>query len=77
VLTIARVKVSQAGVDIQWKKGLAYHPPYPDNSFDVLVSSKEFAMMMGFGILMMLLVIGVPLVGITVLIVWLVNRSKK
>jgi len=33
--------------------------------------------MMGFGFLMMLLVIGVPLVGVIVLIVWLVNRSKK
>ena len=33
--------------------------------------------MMGFGFLMMLLVFGVPLVGIVVLIVWLVNRSKK
>jgi len=33
--------------------------------------------MMGFGFLMMLLVIGAPLVGIIVLIVWLVNRSKK
>jgi len=33
--------------------------------------------MMGFGFLMMLLVIVVPFVGIIVLIVWLVNRSKK
>ena len=33
--------------------------------------------MMGFGYLMMLVVIGVPLVGIVILIVWLVNRSKK
>ena len=33
--------------------------------------------MMGFGFLMMLLVFGVPLVGIVVLIVWLVSRSKK
>lgn len=39
VLTIARSKVSQAGVDIQWKKGLAYDLPYPDNSFDRVVSS--------------------------------------
>jgi len=29
---------------------------------------------MGFGFLMMLLVIGVPLVGIIVLLVWLANR---
>ena len=33
--------------------------------------------MMGFGFLMMLLVIGVPLVAIVVLAVWLANRSKK
>ena len=36
--------------------------------------------MMGFGLLMMLLVVGVPLVGLVgvgVLIAWLVNRSKK
>ena len=33
--------------------------------------------MMGFGFFMMLLVIGVPLVGIVVLVVWLANRSKK
>lgn len=33
--------------------------------------------MMGFGFLVMLLVIGVPLIGIAVLVVWLVNRSKK
>ena len=33
--------------------------------------------MMGYGFLMMLLVVGVPLVGIIVLLVWLVSRSKK
>ena len=33
--------------------------------------------MMGFGFLMMFLVIAVPLVGIVVLVVWLMNRSKK
>ena len=33
--------------------------------------------MMVFGFLMMVLVIGVPLVGVAVLIVWLVNRSKS
>lgn len=33
--------------------------------------------MMGFGFLMMLFVIGVPLVGIVVLVVWLANRSEK
>jgi hypothetical protein len=30
--------------------------------------------MMGFGFLVMLLVIGVPLVGIIVFLVWLANR---
>ena len=33
--------------------------------------------MMIFGFVMMLVVIGVPLVGIVVLILWLANRSKK
>jgi hypothetical protein len=33
--------------------------------------------MMAFGFLMMLVVVGAPLVGIVVLIVWLTNRSKK
>ena len=33
--------------------------------------------MMGFGFLMMLLVIGVPIIGIAVLVVWLMNRSRK
>src|SRR6266540_6024120 len=39
VLTIARAKASQAGVDIEWEQGLAYYLPYLDNSFDVVVSS--------------------------------------
>ena len=39
VLSIARSKAIQSGVDIQWEKGLAYDLPYPDNSFDVVVSS--------------------------------------
>lgn len=33
--------------------------------------------MMSFGFLMMLLVIGVPVVGIVVLVVWLISRSKR
>jgi len=33
--------------------------------------------MMGFGFSMMFFVIGVPLVGIVVLVVWLMNRSKR
>lgn len=32
---------------------------------------------MSFGFLMMLLVIGVPVVGIVVLVVWLISRSKR
>ena len=32
--------------------------------------------MMGFGFLFMLLVIGVPLIGIVALVVWLVNTNK-
>ena len=39
VLSLARSKASQAGVEIQWKNGLAYDLPYPDNSFDRVVSS--------------------------------------
>ena len=39
VLAIARSKASQVGVDIQWQNGLAYDLPYPDNSFDRVVSS--------------------------------------
>ena len=39
VLKIARSKASQALIDIEWKKGLAYHLPYPDNSCDRVVSS--------------------------------------
>ena len=33
--------------------------------------------MMVFGFLMMLVAIGLPLVGIVVLILWLANRSRK
>jgi len=39
VLAIARTKAEQAHVDIHWDYGLAHHLPYPDNSFDVVVSS--------------------------------------
>jgi len=42
VLTIARSKAIQAGVDVQWEQGLAYRLPYPDNSFDRVVSSLVF-----------------------------------
>jgi len=37
VLNIARAK--SRGADIQWDHALAFDMPYPDNSFDVVVSS--------------------------------------
>jgi ubiquinone/menaquinone biosynthesis C-methylase UbiE len=39
VLSIARSKSDKAHVDIQWDHGLACELPYPDQSFDVVVSS--------------------------------------
>jgi len=39
VLSIAKSKAHQANVDIVWDNGLAYELPYPDNSFDTVVSS--------------------------------------
>jgi ubiquinone/menaquinone biosynthesis C-methylase UbiE len=39
VLSIAKAKAGQSHVDITWDHGLAYNLPYPDNSFDVVVSS--------------------------------------
>ena len=39
VLSIAQSKATQAGIDVQWEKGLADHLPYPDDSFDRVVSS--------------------------------------
>lgn len=42
VLTMARSKAIQAGVDIQWEQGLAFRLPYPDDSFDRVVSSLVF-----------------------------------
>ncbi len=39
VLAIAKAKAAQANLDIVWEKGYAYKLPYPDNSFDVVVSS--------------------------------------
>jgi ubiquinone/menaquinone biosynthesis C-methylase UbiE len=39
VLSIARAKSEQAHADIKWDKGLAYELPYPDEYFDVVLSS--------------------------------------
>lgn len=39
VLSIARVKSVRAGLSIRWDLGLAYDLPYPDCSFDTVVSS--------------------------------------
>ncbi len=39
VLAIAKAKAGQAQVDISWDHGLAYELPYPENSFDLIVSS--------------------------------------
>jgi ubiquinone/menaquinone biosynthesis C-methylase UbiE len=39
VLSIARAKSAKAGLSISWDQGLAYDLPYPDHSFDTVVSS--------------------------------------
>lgn len=39
VLAIAREKARQSGLDISWDFGLAYELPYPESSFDVVLSS--------------------------------------
>jgi ubiquinone/menaquinone biosynthesis C-methylase UbiE len=39
VLMIARKKAESAQADIQWDHALAHDMPYPDQSFDVVVSS--------------------------------------
>ncbi len=39
VLSIARSKAVEANLDIQWDKGMAYKLPYPDSSYDLVVSS--------------------------------------
>ena len=38
VLQIARGKAEAAWVDIRWEEGLAYDLPYPDTSFDRVIS---------------------------------------
>ncbi|MCA1553246.1 MAG: class I SAM-dependent methyltransferase [Chloroflexi bacterium] len=42
VLTIAAAKAAQAGMDIQFDEGMAYQLPYPDDSFDRVLSSLMF-----------------------------------
>ena len=39
VLAIARGKAERGGQDIQWDHGMAFALPYPDHSFDVVVTS--------------------------------------
>jgi ubiquinone/menaquinone biosynthesis C-methylase UbiE len=39
VLSIARLKAERAGTEIRWKEAMAYQLPYPDETFDVVVSS--------------------------------------
>lgn len=39
VLSIARAKAARSGHSIQWDEGLAFRLPYPDASFDIVVSS--------------------------------------
>jgi ubiquinone/menaquinone biosynthesis C-methylase UbiE len=39
VLSIANSKAEKAHLNIKWDHGFAYDLPYPDNSFDVVVSS--------------------------------------
>ncbi|GED32445.1 class I SAM-dependent methyltransferase [Brevibacillus centrosporus] len=42
VLSIAKKKVSQAGLEIDFQEGLSYNLPYPDETFDHIVSSLLF-----------------------------------
>lgn len=39
VLLIAKSKAEKAHLNIKWDRGFAYELPYPDNSFDVVMSS--------------------------------------
>jgi ubiquinone/menaquinone biosynthesis C-methylase UbiE len=39
VLSIAQAKAAQVNSKIQWDQGLAFDLPYPDQTFDVVVSS--------------------------------------
>ncbi len=42
ILGIARAKIEKEGLDIKLDKGMAFELPYPDNSFDLVVSSLVF-----------------------------------
>ena len=42
VLEIARRKAREAGVSIKWDEGMAYQLPYPNSSFDRVLSSMVF-----------------------------------
>jgi len=42
ILGIARAKIEKEGLDIKLDKGMAFKLPYPDNSFDRVVSSLVF-----------------------------------
>jgi len=42
VLEIARRKAGEAGASIRFDEGMAYKLPYPDNSFDRVLSSMVF-----------------------------------
>ncbi len=42
ILGIARTKIEKEGLDIMLNKGMAFELPYPDNSFDRVVSSLVF-----------------------------------
>jgi ubiquinone/menaquinone biosynthesis C-methylase UbiE len=42
ILGIARAKIIRAGLDIKLDRGMAYQLPYPDNSFDRVISSFLF-----------------------------------
>jgi ubiquinone/menaquinone biosynthesis C-methylase UbiE len=42
ILTIARRKAAQAGLPITFDEGMAYQLPYPDASFDRVLSSMVF-----------------------------------
>lgn len=42
VIEIARVKIKKAGVDVKLDRGMSFKLPYPDNSFDRILSSLLF-----------------------------------